>query len=177
MDYTVLGILQARILEWVAFPSSRGSSRPRDPAHVSVVPAFQADSLLVSHQGSPICMYVYMYIYTYIYVLSHFSHVWLCAIPWTAAHQAPFSMGILQARILEWVAMSSFRGSSQPMDWTCVSWIAGRFFTVWATREAHFKLLIIGFSFLQIYFHVALMSVKLFSFFLISNSEQILFCF
>ena len=30
MDYTVHGILQARILEWVAFPSSRGSSQPRD---------------------------------------------------------------------------------------------------------------------------------------------------
>ena len=30
MDYTVHGILQARILEWVAFPFSRGSSQPRD---------------------------------------------------------------------------------------------------------------------------------------------------
>ena len=30
MDYTVYGILQARILEWVAFPFSRGSSQPRD---------------------------------------------------------------------------------------------------------------------------------------------------
>ena len=30
MDYTVCGILQARILEWVAFPFSRGSSQPRD---------------------------------------------------------------------------------------------------------------------------------------------------
>ena len=30
MEYTVLGILQARILEWVAFPFSRGSSQPRD---------------------------------------------------------------------------------------------------------------------------------------------------
>ena len=30
MDYTVRGILQARILEWVAFPFSRGSSQPRD---------------------------------------------------------------------------------------------------------------------------------------------------
>ena len=35
MDYTVLGILQARILEWVAFPFSRGSSQPRDRAQVS----------------------------------------------------------------------------------------------------------------------------------------------
>ena len=35
MDYTVHGILQARILEWVAFPSSRGSSHPRDRTQVS----------------------------------------------------------------------------------------------------------------------------------------------
>ena len=35
MDYTVHGILQAGILEWVAFPFSRGSSQPRDRTHVS----------------------------------------------------------------------------------------------------------------------------------------------
>ena len=45
------------------------------------------------------------------------------------AHQASLSIGILQARILEWVAMPSSRGSSQPRDQTQVSRIAGRFFT------------------------------------------------
>ena len=35
MDYTVHGILQARILEWAAFPFSRGSSQPRDQTQVS----------------------------------------------------------------------------------------------------------------------------------------------
>ena len=43
--------------------------------------------------------------------------------------------GILQARILEWVAISFSRGSSRPRDQTSVSYIAGRFFTVWATRK------------------------------------------
>ena len=43
--------------------------------------------------------------------------------------------GVLQARILEWVAIPFSRGSSQPRDQTWVSCIAGRFFTVWATRE------------------------------------------
>ena len=38
--------------------------------------------------------------------------------------------------VLEWVAMPSSRGSSQPRDQTQVSHIAGRFFTIWATREA-----------------------------------------
>ena len=44
--------------------------------------------------------------------------------------------GILQARILEWVAFPFSRGSSQPRDQTRVSSIAGKFFTSWATREA-----------------------------------------
>ena len=43
--------------------------------------------------------------------------------------------GILQAVILEWVAVPSSRGSSQPRDWTQVPCIAGGFFTNWATRE------------------------------------------
>ena len=57
-------------------------------------------------------------------------------------HSLPgsFAHGILQARILEWVAISSSRGSSQPRDQTQISCIAGRFFTFWATREAHTNL-------------------------------------
>ena len=51
------------------------------------------------------------------------------------ARQASLSMGILQARILEWIAMPSSKGSSQPRDQTQVSCITGRFFTVWVTRE------------------------------------------
>ena len=45
--------------------------------------------------------------------------------------------GILQAKILDWIAFPFCRGSSQPRDWTQVSCIAGRFFPSWATREAH----------------------------------------
>ena len=44
--------------------------------------------------------------------------------------------GILQTRILEWVAVPFSRGSSQPRDRTQISRIAGGFFTSWATREA-----------------------------------------
>ena len=53
--------------------------------------------------------------------------------PWTVAHQAPLSVGILQARILQWVSMPFSRVSSQPRDQTQVSCIAGGFFTFWAT--------------------------------------------
>ena len=58
---------------------------------------------------------------------------------WTVAHQAPLYMWILQVRILEWVAMPSSRGSSQPRVQTQVSWIAGRCFTFWATRDANWQ--------------------------------------
>ena len=52
------------------------------------------------------------------------------------AHQAPLSLGILQARILEWVSMPSSCRSSQPRDQNQVSFIASRLFTLWGTREA-----------------------------------------
>ena len=53
-----------------------------------------------------------------------------CSLPGSTVH------GILQARILEWVAVSFSRGSFQSRNWTWVSCIASRFFTSWATREA-----------------------------------------
>ena len=52
-----------------------------------------------------------------------------CSLPGSSVH------GILQAKILDWVAISFFRGSSQPRDQTLVSCIAGRFFATWATME------------------------------------------
>ena len=52
-----------------------------------------------------------------------------CSPPGSSVHR------ILQARILEWVAMPFPRGSSQPWDQTQVSCIEGGFFTSWATRE------------------------------------------
>ena len=63
------------------------------------------------------------------------SRVRLIATVETVARQAPLSIGILQTRILEWVAMPSSRRSSQPKDQTQVSCIAGDFFTFKATRE------------------------------------------
>ena len=56
--------------------------------------------------------------------LSHFSLVQLFVIPWTIARQAPLPMGILQARMLEWIAMPSSRGSSQSREQTQVSYVS-----------------------------------------------------
>ena len=67
----------------------------------------------LSHQGS-YC------------VLSH-SVMFDSATPWTVAYQDPLYMGILQARILEWITLPSSRGSSLPKDQTQVSCISGRF--------------------------------------------------
>ena len=50
MDYTVHGILQARILEWVAFPFSRGSSQPRDQTQISLI---AGGFFYLGHKGSP----------------------------------------------------------------------------------------------------------------------------
>ena len=58
------------------------------------------------------------------------NHVRLFVTPWTVACQVPLSMGILQERILEWVAMPYSRGAFQLRNQTQVSHIAGRFFTI-----------------------------------------------
>ena len=52
-----------------------------------------------------------------------------CSLPGFTVH------GLLQARILEWVATPFCRGSPQPRGRTGVSCVAGRFFTIWATRR------------------------------------------
>ena len=57
MDYTVHGILQARILEWVAFPFSRGLSNPGTKPGS---PALQVDSYCQSHQGSPRALLIHI---------------------------------------------------------------------------------------------------------------------
>ena len=54
-----------------------------------------------------------------------------CSLPGSSIH------GIFQTRVLEWVAISFSRGSSQPSDQTQVSHIVGRCFTVWAAREVN----------------------------------------
>ena len=100
MDYTVHGFLQVRILEWVAFPFFRGSSQTRDWPQVSRITGGFFTSWATREAQS---FHNHMRI---ICMLSGFSRVWLCnpGPPGSSVH------GILQARILEWVAMPSSRG-------------------------------------------------------------------
>ena len=88
-------------------------------------------SAFLEHNKSGCCLLSTMWKAQCGCVLSHFSHVRLFVN--LMAYNPPGSSvhGILQARILEWVAMASFRGSSQPRDQTCISYVscfAGRSF-------------------------------------------------
>ena len=88
------------------------------------------------------------------------SCVWLFVTPWTVACQAPLSMGILQARILEWVVTPSSRGSSQPRDRTEVSYIAGGFFTIWTTREVVYRYQLYSVDWCQVQLYPHLFSAR-----------------
>ena len=120
--FQVHGILQARILEWVAIPFSRGSSWPRDWTQVSHI-ADRVSTIWSTRkkesESSQLCQPLWYPI--------------VCSLPGSSIH------GLFQARILEWVAISSPRGSSQPRDETQVSRIAGRFYTVWPTSSVQFS--------------------------------------
>ena len=81
-------------------------------------PALQADSFTTEPLGKPLKWSE--------------SHSVVSDSLWSHGHTIH---GILQARILEWLAFPFSLGSSQPRDQTQVSCIAGVFFTIWATRE------------------------------------------
>ena len=72
----------------------------------------------------------------FVCMLSQFSCVRLSVTPWSVALQAPLSMRFSIQEYWSGLLCPSPGGSSQPRDWTWVSCIAGRFFTVWATRKA-----------------------------------------
>ena len=100
---SVHGILQARILEWVAISYSRGSSHPGTEFRS---PALQADSLLSELQGKSLRNFFIKFdpvSYMLLLLLSCFSRVRLCATPQTAAHQAPLSLGF--SRQEHWSAL------------------------------------------------------------------------
>ena len=92
----VPGILQARMLEWVAIYFS--NMKVKNESEVS------QSCLTLSHPMD-------------------------YSLPGSSVH------GIFQATVLEWVSISFSRRSSRPRDWTGISCVVGRCFTVWATRE------------------------------------------
>ena len=126
-NYTVHAILRPRILEWVAFPFSRGSSQPRDQTQS---PTLQVDSLPAEPQGKPKDTGVGSLSLLQLIFRTQESNQGLLHSRWIL-YQLSYQGS---PRILEWVAYPFSKGSSQPRNQTGASCIAGRFFTSWATR-------------------------------------------
>ena len=114
---SIHGILQARILEWIAIPFSRGPSRHRD--RTWVLPHYRQLLYHLSREVTQLCPTL--------------CDPMDCSLPGSSVH------GIFQAMVLEWIAISFSRWSSWPRDWTQVSRIVDRSFTTWATREPHLE--------------------------------------
>ena len=134
--FSVHRILQARILEQVASPSSRGFSWPRDWTWVShIIGRFFSIWATEEEAFYQHSQWLKNYLCHVLCLVAQWCQILCdpvdCSPPGSSVH------GVSTARILEWVAMPSSRGSSQPRDRTQVSRIADRFFTIWATREAH----------------------------------------
>ena len=87
-------------------------------------------SFIWIHESRYISNLYYFFKMTCMLVTQSCPTLWPQGLPGSSLH------GILQERILEWVAIPFSRGSSQLRDQTSVSHIAGRFFTTWATKEA-----------------------------------------
>ena len=109
--FPVHGILQARILEWVAVPSSRNLPGS----------GIKPSSLVSPAEAGRFCT---------------ISATWVSPTKALAWKWKSLSPVWLFAKILELVAFPFSMWSSQPRDLTQVSRIVGRFFTNWATREA-----------------------------------------
>ena len=129
MNYTVHRILQARILEWVAFPS------PGDLPHPGIKPrspALQADSLPAKPQGKPKNTGVGSLFLLQRIIPTQELNWGLLYCRWILyqlSHKG-------NPRILEWVAYPFSSRSSWPRNLTWVSCIASGFFTNWARRTS-----------------------------------------
>ena len=142
MDYSspsssIHGIFQARVLEWVAISFSRGSPWPRDWTWISCIAGrlFTIWATREAYKGkwkSPPDNIKHSWCCKWTEIAQSCPALWDpmdCSLPGSSVH------GIFQAVVLEWIAISFSRVSSQARDRTQVSRIVDRHFTVWATRE------------------------------------------
>ena len=91
----------------------------------------------------------------YACMLSHFSHVqlFMTLLDYSLVHE------ILQARILEWAAISFSRGSSRPSDQTCISALARGFFTTNTTWESYIIYILYIYMYIHVYTHTGSLCV------------------
>ena len=127
--FSIHGIFQAWVLEWVAIFFSRGSSRPRDWTQVSCI-ACRCFTIWATNGLVPkSCLKL--------------------ATPWIVASQAPLSMGFLQARVLECIAISFSRGPSWPrnQDGSPALWAESLPTELWGNYKMFNKIDMIPYSF------------------------------
>ena len=157
------GILQVRILEWVAISFSRGSSWPSDWTWVSRIAGRRLTAWAttcktfavicrIPFQSLVLLSRISLFQSTLLSLFSHSVTSDTCdpvdfSPPDSSVH------GISQARILDQVAISFSRGSSQSRDQTCISCFGRCILYHWATREALSKWLAISFDCYPLYFN------------------------
>ena len=188
MDHSQPGSLSlefSRQKYWSELPCPPPVDLP-DPGIESVSlmsPALAEGSLPLTSHGKPnLCIHIF----THVISCVTFEYPSMCCVlcwvtqscpkicdPWTVARQGLLSLGILQARILEWVAMPSPRGSSQPRGWIQVSHIAGGSFTILATWETHMFITVTAFvlKWLLLFLPILLLILLLFSYFIVEISK------
>ena len=139
-DSSAQEILQATILACVAISFSGGLSWTRDWTQVSCI-MDRFFTVWATREALQWGIWLQLWWAKWNVSLSEVSQSCLtlcnpmdCSLPQSCVHE------IFQARVLEWVAISFSRGSSQHRDWIWVSHIVGRRFTIWATREVGFDL-------------------------------------
>jgi len=132
------GILQTRMLEWVAIPFSRKSSQPRNPTQVSCN-AGRFFSVWVTREAPkevvvPNIMQLFCCCCLVAQPCPTLCDCVNCSPPGFPVH------GIHQARILEWVDLSFSRGSSLFRDQICIACLGRQILYLWATRHSIIKM-------------------------------------
>ena len=127
------------VLLWLTYSVSRMSSKFTHAVANGRISFLQAKWHLIvmnhmflihsSVSGHVGCLYI-LRVYSVAHWCPTLSDHMNCSLPGSSLH------GIFQARLLEWVSTSYFRGSSQPGDWTCVSCIGRQALYRWATWKA-----------------------------------------
>ena len=96
---------------WVAIFYSGGSSQPRDKTHISCISCIAGGFFTTAPPGAVLCLVTQL--------CPALCNPMDCSLPGSS-----MSMGMLQARILEWVAIPSSRGASQPRNPTHLSYVS-----------------------------------------------------
>ena len=136
--YMILDSIQDTIHLSSALPVSSWLTVSQISLAFDDIESFEMYLYFVEYPSIEICQmfFIIRSVCVCVCVWSCFSRVCLCNLM-SCSLQGSSVHGILQARTLEWLVISFSRRSTRHMDRTRVPCIAGKFFTIWATMEAH----------------------------------------